>query len=370
MNLNPRIGILGGGQLALMLAQAAKSLGSDCIFLDPSADAVAQKAGVLRTGSYNSENLRKLKAETDVITFEFENIPTQELETIEQHLSPATSALKVSQDRFLEKTFLNELGIETAKFQKIDDFDELKSATTKISFPAVLKTRRLGYDGKGQIWIHDKDSIYNPEIKNLLQVPCILEEKVRFLEEVSVIGARSKSGEVALYPLTKNSHKDGILIHSEIRLNQEKLNLYQESAHTFFQKISHSFNYVGVLTIECFLSENRLMVNEIAPRVHNSGHWTIEGCECSQFENHIRAILDLPLGSTKLKAPFVQMFNIIGSVPNNLVSDKSKEIFVHIYGKDARPGRKLGHVTCLSSSSKDANLVYAFINQLLTLSRA
>jgi len=340
-----KIGILGAGQLGRMLALAGIPLNCTFKFLDPAPDSPAAVAGKQYTGNYeNFELLDEFINELDVVTYEFENvsaIATKYL-TNKVKLYPPTQALEITQDRIFEKTFFNMLNISTPLFYEISTKEELKSAVEQNGYPCVLKTRRMGYDGKGQYVIkssEDLEQILNSvEIKNM-----ILEDFVKFEREVSIIAVRSELGETAFYPLVKNLHREGILRLSLAPAEPENPVL-QKEAEKMAGAILNELNYVGVLAIEFFEINGKLLANEMACRVHNSGHWTIEGDETSQFENHIRAVSGMPLGSTACKG-YSAMFNIVGEVPEIKKLLKINGLHLHLYGKEPRPNRKIGHVT-------------------------
>jgi len=340
-----RIGVLGAGQLGRMLALAGYPLGLEFRFLDDAAHASAGQVAPLQIGSWQDQNvLKKFAQGLDLITYEFENLPLETLQFLSTQKSvyPSLKALEVSQDRLLEKTFFQNLKIPTPRFWKVSSFEDLKQALSQSGYPAVLKTCRFGYDGKGQTLLQSKSNLESIW-KGYLGQALILEEFVKFEGELSLIAVRSSKGEIAFYPVVKNHHHEGILrlslapIHPLIRR-------FQKKAEAYATKVLKKLNYVGVLTIEFFYKDGKLLVNEMAPRVHNSGHWTIEGAECSQFENHLRAILGLPLGSTNAVA-YSAMLNLIGEVPDFKKLLAVPGAHLHWYGKEAKPNRKLGHLT-------------------------
>ncbi|MBW3568198.1 MAG: 5-(carboxyamino)imidazole ribonucleotide synthase, partial [Proteobacteria bacterium] len=289
-----RVGIVGAGQLGRMLALSGYPLGLRFVFLDKSADAPGGQVGDIILGEFGDpEKLRELSERVDVVTFDVENIPVDAVKAgVTRPFRPTVALLEKAQDRLLEKELVRSLDIPTPAFAPVDSLDSLRAAIDTIGLPAVLKTRRLGYDGKGQRVLR-KESDAEPAFEALGNVPLILEGFVDFDREVSIIGVRSVSGEVRFYPLSENTHSEGILRHSIAPYEDHAL---QGMAERHLERLMNSFDYSGVLTIEFFESKGKLIANEIAPRVHNSGHWTIEGSVTSQFENHIRAILDLPLG--------------------------------------------------------------------------
>ena len=344
-----RVGVLGGGQLARMLALAGHPLGLSCTFLDPAADACAGPVGELLVAPYDDpDGLDRLAAASDVVTFEFESVPAASAERLARRVAvqPPPLALEVAQDRLSEKTLFAELGIETARFRAIGSQADLDDAAGEL--PAVLKTRRLGYDGKGQLVLREAAET-GDAFTALGGVPQILEELVPFDREVSIVAARSAKGDIATYPLVENHHRDGILriTHAPAPRLEPEL---QVLAERYARLVMERLDYVGVLAVELFQVGERLLANELAPRVHNSGHWSIEGAETSQFENHLRAVCGLTLGSTELRAPCT-MVNLIGGVPALADLAAIEDAHVHLYGKAPRPGRKVGHVTVTGGRS-------------------
>ncbi|HPF47084.1 MAG: 5-(carboxyamino)imidazole ribonucleotide synthase [Alphaproteobacteria bacterium] len=345
------IGILGGGQLGRMLSIAASRLGYKCHIYCPEINSPAAQVSALTTHAYyeDTDQLEKFARSVDVITYEFENIPVATVDFLTQRkpVFPGSKVLEVSQDRLKEKEFINSLGIETAPFNGVSDIKETLNALETINYPAVLKTRRLGYDGKGQAILKSQDDLKAAWDK-LGSNEIILEGFVDFELEISVIAARGQDGEIKCYVPVENKHKNHIL---DISIAPARIDddLKQEAVF-FAKKIIENIDYVGVLTVEFFVSstEPRLRVNEIAPRVHNSGHWTIEACATSQFEQHIRAICGLPLGEVDFNGE-ARMINLIGEDIlqfHDLVSQA--ENYVHHYGKsEVKAGRKMGHITRL-----------------------
>jgi 5-(carboxyamino)imidazole ribonucleotide synthase len=351
-----RIGILGAGQLAMMMAQAGKPMGHTFTFLDPSAEACAFEFGEKIIAPYNDPAaLEQLGKQSDVVTFEFENVPAKSVEILSKNvrIHPPSVGLDVAQDRLKEKTLFNKLSIPTTKFYSVDSLEDLKKATAQLGFPTVMKTRSQGYDGKGQFIVKTPDDILVAWEK-LKNSPLIAEEWIKFDREISMIGVRNLSGDIRFYSVCENTHKEGILRLTRNRPNDP----FEKQAQAYVQKIMEHFQYVGIMTLEMFQRDETLMANEIAPRVHNSGHWTIEGTVTSQFENHLRAILDLPLGDTKDKG-FSAMVNCIGELPKKIPD--SKHVFFHDYKKSPRPGRKIAHITIQASSEKEVDsLVHQF----------
>jgi len=340
------IGILGGGQLGRMLSMAAARLGLKTHILAPDAAPPAGEvaACVSRASYEDTQAIRAFAERVDVITYEFENIPAEALDVIEDicPIRPGRAALAVSQDRLTEKDFLNGLGLATAPFAAIDTLLDLKAALARIGTPAILKSRRFGYDGKGQVRVSDASEAAKA-FAAMKGAPAILEGVVAFTREVSVIGARSTDSAVVCYDPGENTHKDGILSRTTVpaRLTMAA----RTDAVILTGHILNALNYVGVMGIELFVTEGGLLVNEIAPRVHNSGHWTQNGCLVDQFEQHIRAIAGWPLGDGARHSD-VEMTNLIGediARVGDLARDPARAL--HLYGKaETRAGRKMGHV--------------------------
>lgn len=332
------IGILGGGQLGRMLSAAASRLGLRCHIYEPGAAPAGDVAWRVTTAPYEDEAaLRAFAESVDVITYEFENVPTSALDLLESlcPIRPGRRALAVSQDRLAEKTFLTEIGLTVAPFADVPDPDALDGAIARIGRPSILKTRRMGYDGKGQVRIGDGPADWTG-------APSVLEGFVHFTAEISVIIARGTDGQVAAFDPGLNVHEGGILRTTTIPCGQPAR--VTTDAVLIAARIANALDYVGVLGVELFVTPQGLIVNEIAPRVHNSGHWTQAGCAVDQFEQHIRAVAGLPLGDGQRHADVV-MENLIGEdmdrVPALLAQPRTQ---IHLYGKgEARPGRKMGH---------------------------
>jgi 5-(carboxyamino)imidazole ribonucleotide synthase len=337
-----KIGIIGGGQLGRMLALAGHPLGMQFVFLDPAPDACAAQLGEHLCADYSDNaHLSILAEECDLVTFEFENAPADTIAFLSQFVPvyPPAEALRTARDRWLEKNLFRDLDIATPPFANIESQRDLEAAVADIGLPAVLKTRQLGYDGKGQKVLRSQQDVAGAYAA-LGNVPCLLEGFINFSGEVSLIAVRGRGGETRFYPLVHNTHRDGIL---RLSIASEAHPL-QQLAEQYALRALDKLNYVGVLTFEFFEVDGGLMANEVAPRVHNSGHWTIEGAECSQFENHLRAIAGLPLGTTA-KVGASAMVNFIGSVPALAQLAAIDNCHPHHYGKAFKPGRKVGHAT-------------------------
>jgi 5-(carboxyamino)imidazole ribonucleotide synthase len=351
------VGVVGAGQLGRMLALAGYPLGVRCMFLDRSADAAAAQVAPILTGELtDAAQLAALAASNDVLTFDWENISGEALAPLEKltRVRPPRAALEVSQDRIAEKALFSKLRIPVAAHVAVDGKAELVAAIRKLGLPGVLKTRRLGYDGKGQFVLRSSEHI--DEAWAAIGGPGLIYEKFQqFSREVSIVGARSARGEMVFYPLSANTHGGGILRYGIAPFVNARL---ERRARAYLQRLMSALDYVGVLTIEFFVVKGRLVANEMAPRVHNSGHWTIEGCVTSQFENHLRAICDLPLGSTRALG-HTAMINFLGEMPNPSRLLAIEGLAFHDYGKEPRPGRKLGHCTILKSRTKERNLALA-----------
>ena len=352
-----RVGIVGAGQLGRMLALAGYPLGVRCVFLDRSASSpAAQVAPTLIGDLEDAAQLAALAACSDVLTFDWENISGQALAPLERltQVRPPRQALEVSQDRIAEKALFSKLRIPVAEHAAVDSEQQLIRAIRKIGLPGILKTRRLGYDGKGQFVLRSLEQI--EEAWAAIGGSGLIYERLqRFSREVSIVGARSAAGRTVFYPLSANSHGGGILHYSIAPYANPGL---ERRARIYLQRVLNALAYVGVLTIEFFVVKGRLIANEMAPRVHNSGHWTIEGCVTSQFENHLRAICDLPLGSTRALG-HTAMINFLGRMPDRERLLAIDGLAFHDYGKEPRPGRKLGHCTILKSRATERDSALA-----------
>jgi 5-(carboxyamino)imidazole ribonucleotide synthase len=348
------IGIVGAGQLGQMLALAGYPLGFDFVFADRTADAPAGRVAPVLTGELNDPALlRELARRSDVVSFDWENVDVAALRKAagRTRVAPPLRAVAVAQDRVSEKKAFVKLSIATTRFAAVNNRADLTHAVTSIGLPGVLKTRRLGYDGKGQQVLHTAADV-DRAWESLGTVPSLYEELVPFDYEVSVIGARARSGEIAIYPLNRNYHLGGIL---RLTLAPWPAARLARIAATHLRRVLEAFNYVGVLAIEYFVHRGRLIANEMAPRVHNSGHWTIEGAVTSQFENHVRAIAGLPLGDPSARG-HAAMINLIGNIPKADRFLQEPGLHWHDYGKEPRPGRKLGHCTLIEQTPTRRNV--------------
>ena len=344
----PVLGILGGGQLARMLALAAAPLGVNTLVVDSAADACAGQVAPLRLADWTDyAALEKFAAEVDVVTFDFENVPAETAHWLAERVSvfPDPRALAVAQDRLAEKTLFRECGLQTPAFEAVDTRADLDRALATIGAPAILKTRRLGYDGKGQFRIKqlsDADVAWAALGSQAGAHGLILEAFVPFERELSVLAVRTRDGDFRIWPLTQNWHTDGVLSLS--LAPAPSVDALQVRAAELARILAERLGYVGVFALELFVKDGQLLGNEMAPRVHNSGHWTIEGAIASQFENHVRAVLGLPLGDTSARG-FSAMFNWIGTLPDAAPVLTTVDAHWHDYGKQPRPGRKVGHAT-------------------------
>ena len=344
------IGILGGGQLGYMLALAGYPLGLHFRFLDPSPEAPVGRIAQRVTAEYTDQAaLEKFSNGLELVTYEFENVPVEAARFLAERVPvyPPPAALEAAQDRLAEKDLFRKLGIATTEFAAVSNPCELEAAVKTLGLPAVLKTSRLGYDGKGQ-WILRTPQDVAKARSELPAVTLILERFVPFARELSVLAVRSRTGESAIYPLVENHHRNGILRLSLAPAPRLEPPI-QRAAENAARRVLESLKYAGVLAIEFFEHQGELLANEMAPRVHNSGHWTIEGAVTSQFENHLRAVLGLPLGSTG-PAGHCAMLNLIGELPDSSEVLAVPDAHLHLYGKSPRPGRKLGHVTRRAAS--------------------
>ena len=348
MKTGLKIGVLGAGQLGRMLALAGYPLDIDFVFLDPAPEACAAPLGEHIHADYSDEAaLAEFCSRVDLATFEFENVPNAAAEFVAARvpLHPGPKALTAGQDRLSEKALFTSLGIPVPTHAAVDSREGLDAAVAITGLPAVLKTRRMGYDGKGQAVLRtpaDLDAAWNA----IGGQPLILEAFVPFEREVSCLAVRSASGEMVFYPLVENVHRAGILRTATPTVNDP----LQARGEDYARRVAEHLDYVGVLAFEFFVAGGQLIANEIAPRVHNSGHWTIEGAETSQFENHLRAIAGLPLGSTELRGASV-MVNYIGLAPDTEAASRLPGVHTHLYGKTPKPQRKIGHATVTATDA-------------------
>jgi len=344
------VGIVGAGQLGRMLALAGYPLGLDFLFLDPAADAPAARVAPMLNGAFTDQQLlQDLARRSQVITFDWENVSVEALRALDgsTRISPPIPALAAAQDRVSEKRLFERLKIPTTRWRAVSSLRQLQRALRDIGLPAVIKTRRLGYDGKGQALVKTAAEAHQAW-QQLGATPLLYEEWIPFDYEVSIIGARSRRGEMVIYPLNGNVHSQGILRLTRAPFGPPR---WQKLAAGYLASVLTHFRYTGILTIEFFVRGGKLLANEMAPRVHNSGHWTIEGAVTSQFENHLRAILDLPLGSTRARG-YSAMLNLIGAMPPRAALLAAGGLHLHDYGKQPRPGRKLGHCTLVEASAR------------------
>lgn len=352
------IGIIGGGQLGKMMAQSAKAMGFRVVVLDPVQDCpCGQVADEQIIGGYDDlEKIKQLSEMSDVITYEFENIDADALEWLNKnaYVPQGTELLRVTQDRIEEKRSIQDAGVKVAPYAVINSMEDIKTGLKELGMPAVLKTARGGYDGKGQLVLRGEDDLAGADAL-LSQGPCVLEKWIPFEKEISVIITRSTSGETAVFPVAENIHKENILHQTIVPARVSKA--AEEKALEAANKIASSLGLTGTLAVEMFLApDDELFINELAPRPHNSGHYTIEACETSQFEQHIRAVCSWPLGSTNLLKPAV-MVNILGE-HQQLLIDRIHQLVdwkIHLYGKkEAKYKRKMGHVTLLRETTEKA----------------
>ena len=363
-----RLAILGGGQLAWMLALAAKPLGVSVAVLDPSPEAGAGRVADLVVAAYDDPaGLDEVSAGADVVTYEFENVPTAAVTRLVEHgvsVLPSPHSLTITQDRLREKQLLAELGIAVAPHAAIDGPDDVADALAEVGAPGILKTRRLGYDGKGQVRVRTAEDLA-PAAAELGGTDVLYEGLVTFSRELSVVVARGADGSTAVYTPVENEHRDGILALT-LAPAPNLAPALAESAQAAAIAVAEALGHVGVLCVELFETADGIVANEIAPRVHNSGHWSIEGAETSQFENHVRAVLGMPLGDASARGVSA-MVNLVGGVPPVAQLEAIAGATVHLYGKEPRTGRKLGHVTIVAES---AELLAAPLEQARALADA
>ena len=346
-----RVGIIGAGQLGRMMALAGTPLDVEFVFFDEASISPSSRLGEV-VNPNQQDALETFLAKVDVVTYESENTDTSLVEQICKRVPvyPGANSLRFSQHRLTEKNKFRELGIATADYRKVTSKDELISASNELGLPIVLKTTTMGYDGKGQAVVKtpaDIDTAWEALQGNEL----IAEAFVNFSRELSVIAVRDTQGNTQVYPVAENDHSEGILRVSRvpaIQLSAEK----EAQAKQYINLALDSLDHVGVLTLELFDTDNGLVANEMAPRVHNSGHWSMEGAYCSQFENHVRAICGMPLGSTEQRQSHAAMINIIGKHGDRALVLKSRNAFLHTYGKEERTNRKIGHINIVCDSAE------------------
>jgi len=362
------VGILGGGQLARMLALSGAPLGLRFLVMDTVADACAGQFAPLLVGDYRDEAaLAEFAAKVDVVTFDFENVPAESAEWLSARVPvfPNPRALAVAQDRLAEKTLFRELGIPVPEFAAVASREQLDRALAAVGVPCILKTRRLGYDGKGQFRIRslaDADAAWDALGAQAAGVGLIVEAFVPFERELSVVAVRGRDGEFRTWPLTENWHVDGVLSASLAPARAGAA--LAETATTYARRLAERLDYVGVFALELFCRDGGLLANELAPRVHNSGHWTIEGAETSQFQNHLRAVLGLPLGATAMRG-HACMLNWIGAMPDAGAVLAEAGGHWHDYGKEPRAGRKVGHATLRSDDPQALSAALERVGQAL-----
>lgn len=350
------VGILGGGQLARMMALAGAPLGLRFLVLDSVADACAGQCAPMVVGDYTDQAaLEEFASKIDVATFDFENVPAQSAQWLTDRVPvfPGPRALATAQDRLAEKTLFRTLGIPVPPFAAIDTLAQLQAAVADMGTPCILKTRRLGYDGKGQFRIKtpvDVDAAWAALGAQAGNVGLILEGFVHFQREISVVAVRGQDGEFRAWPLTENWHVDGVLSASLAPAQVD--DALRDTALSYARKLAEALEYVGVFALELFCRDGELLANEMAPRVHNSGHWTMEGSETSQFQNHLRAVLGLPLGSTRMLG-HACMLNWLGEMPEAAAVLAEAGGHWHDYGKQPRAGRKVGHATLRADSQQE-----------------
>jgi len=359
------VGILGGGQLGYMLALAGYPLGLQFRFLDPSPEAPVGRIALRVNADFsNAEALDRFANGLDLVTYEFENVPVESVKSLAQRVPvfPPPLALETAQDRLREKSLFRKLGIATADFLPVKNSAALDAAVKSLGLPAILKTCRMGYDGKGQWLLREAADISRAKsemsaahlavgLRHAESTPFVLESFVPFTRELSILAVRARSGEIIFYPLVENHHREGILRLSLAPAPRLAAST-QQAAEGAARRVLEALDYVGVLAIELFECDGKLLANEMAPRVHNSGHWTIEGAVTSQFENHLRAVCGFPLGSTATTGHSA-MINLIGELPEPAEILAIPDAHLHLYGKTSRPGRKLGHVTMQANSQKN-----------------
>ncbi len=345
-----KVGILGGGQLARMLVEAGTPLGLDFVIVDPNPDACAAGMGRFIHADFADPGALDQLAACDRVTCDFENVPADALARIADRVAvrPSAAALAAAQDRLVEKNRFIRLGMETPGFAEVDSRIDLHAAVEKLGLPAVVKTRRMGYDGKGQMVLRDAEDL-ELAWQKLGEYPLIVEQWVAFEHECSITAVRSVDGELRCWPVSRTWHRNGILrLAAPLTVPGSR----QRDAQALVSVLAENLDYVGCLTLELFVTDGRLLANEFAPRVHNSAHWSIEGAVCSQFENHLRAVCGLPLGETDLRGA-AAMVNFIGQMPPASSWLRLPGLHWHAYGKAAREGRKVGHATLCAPAPGD-----------------
>jgi 5-(carboxyamino)imidazole ribonucleotide synthase len=372
-----RVGILGGGQLGRMLGLAGIPLGMRFRFLEPAPDPPAGAVGEVVAGAYDDlAALERLARDVDLVTYEFENVPAAATEWLVGHgvpVFPPPAALAVAQDRLAEKTTFRSLGIPTPDFRTVGSLEDLHAGVAALGVPAVLKTRRMGYDGKGQVLIRERAGVEaawqelgaRREVQGGETGPAelLLEAFVPFRRELSIVAARGRDGSLAFYPLVENVHRGGILVRTTAPAPDADGDL-KDLAEGYIRALLQHLDYVGVLALELFQVRDGLLANEIAPRVHNTGHWTQDGAVTSQFENHLRAVAGWPLGSPAVTRPTV-MLNLLGSAPPPETLLAEGAVHLHLYDKAPRPGRKIGHVNVCAPDPASAGTLAGGIEALL-----
>jgi len=356
-----KVGILGGGQLARMLVEAGTPLGLDFVIVDPKADACAAGMGRFIHADYSDPDALDRLATCDRVTCDFENVPADALALIDDRVAvrPSAAALAAAQDRLTEKDRFTRLGMETPGYAEVNSRTDLQAAVESLGLPAVVKTRRMGYDGKGQMVLRDAEDL-ELAWQKLGEYPLIVEQWVAFDHECSITAVRSSGGELRCWPVSRTWHRDGILrLGASLPVPEGR----QLAAEALVRVLAEDLDYVGCLTLELFVDGDRLLANEFAPRVHNSAHWTIEGAVCSQFENHLRAVCGLPLGATDARGA-AAMVNFIGRMPDPARWLELPDLHWHDYGKTARKGRKVGHATL---SAPDAAALQSTLPRLENL---
>lgn len=361
-----RVGILGAGQLARMLALAAKPLAIETVCLTKEVTrAIKDVSEVFLVSEFSADVLEQFAENVDVVTYETENVDKEILEGLKDYvaLTPHEEILRIAQDRLFEKNLFKSLNIPTAQFRTVDLLDDLNQAISDIGFPAVLKTRRMGYDGKGQQVVRNAEQAEKAYHalggKNL-----IMEQFVPFDRELSIIAVRTSEQQILFYDVTENLHRDGILRLTVLPPKDLEL---QQKCEKIMAKLLHHLNYVGVCALELFEHKGEILANEMAPRVHNTGHWTIEGAVTSQFENHLRALCDLPIGSTETRG-FNAMFNCIGEMPVHETILSFPNTHYHSYQKEARKGRKVGHVTLSCDDELQFQTIFKELEKVFKIS--